>query len=75
MQQLWGYKVEKKLHLEVREQKRLNTCGLEYAYLYFGPRRQEDTGRYVMGGMHTHRDSLHFSGLFIGRGFWNMREK
>jgi hypothetical protein len=28
-QQLWGYKVEEKLYLEVREQKRLNTTGLE----------------------------------------------
>jgi hypothetical protein len=26
-QQLWGYKVEVKLHLGVREQKRLNTTG------------------------------------------------
>jgi hypothetical protein len=29
-QQLWGYKVEEKLYLEVREQKRLNTTELEY---------------------------------------------
>jgi hypothetical protein len=28
-QQLWGYKVEEKLHLGVREQKRLNTTELE----------------------------------------------
>ena len=28
-QQLWGYKVEEKLHLGVREQKRLNTTGLD----------------------------------------------
>jgi hypothetical protein len=28
-QQLWGYKVEEKLYLEVREQKRLNTIGLD----------------------------------------------
>jgi hypothetical protein len=28
-QQLWGYKVEEKLYLEVREQKRLNTTGLD----------------------------------------------
>jgi hypothetical protein len=28
-QQLWGYKVEQKLYLGVREQKRLNTTGLE----------------------------------------------
>jgi hypothetical protein len=27
-QQLWGYKVEEKLYLGVREQKRLNTTGL-----------------------------------------------
>jgi hypothetical protein len=26
--QLWGYKVEEKLYLGVREQKRLNTAGL-----------------------------------------------
>jgi hypothetical protein len=29
-QQLWGYKVEEKLSLGVREQKRLNTTDLEY---------------------------------------------
>jgi hypothetical protein len=28
-QQLWGYKVEEKLYLGVREQKRLNTIVLE----------------------------------------------
>jgi hypothetical protein len=28
-QQLWGYKVEEKLYLRVREQKRLNTTGLD----------------------------------------------
>jgi hypothetical protein len=29
-QQLWVYKVEEKLYLRVREQKRLNTTGLYY---------------------------------------------
>jgi hypothetical protein len=29
-QNLWGYKVEAKLYLKVREQKRLNTTGLEH---------------------------------------------
>jgi hypothetical protein len=29
-QQLWGYKVEEKLYVGVREQKMLNTTGLEY---------------------------------------------
>jgi hypothetical protein len=29
-QQLWGYKVEEKLYLVVREQKRLNTTALEH---------------------------------------------
>jgi hypothetical protein len=29
-QQLWGYKVEDKLYLGVREQKRLNTTDLGY---------------------------------------------
>jgi hypothetical protein len=28
-QQLWGYKVEDKLYVRVREQKRLNTAELE----------------------------------------------
>jgi hypothetical protein len=28
-QQLWGYKAEEKLYLGVREQKRLNTTGLD----------------------------------------------
>jgi hypothetical protein len=32
-QQLWGYKVEEKLYLGVREQKRLNTTVLEYLML------------------------------------------
>jgi hypothetical protein len=31
-QQLWEYKVEEKLYLGVREQKRLNTTGLEYTH-------------------------------------------
>jgi hypothetical protein len=35
-QQLWGYKVEEKLYLGVREQKRLNTTGLEHSYNYNG---------------------------------------
>jgi hypothetical protein len=29
-QQLWGYKVEEKLYLGVREQKRLNTTALKH---------------------------------------------
>jgi hypothetical protein len=29
-QQLWGYKVEEKLYLGVREQKRLNTTALDF---------------------------------------------
>ena len=28
---LWGYKVEEKIYVGVREQKRLNTAGLEHA--------------------------------------------
>jgi hypothetical protein len=31
-QQLWGYKVEDKLYLGVREQKRLNTTDLEHVF-------------------------------------------
>ena len=31
-QQLWGYKVEGKLYVGVREQKRLNTAGLEHCH-------------------------------------------
>jgi hypothetical protein len=30
-QQLWGYKVEEKSYLEVREQKRLNTADLDHS--------------------------------------------
>jgi hypothetical protein len=30
-QQLWGYRVEEKLYLGVREQKRLNTTALMYS--------------------------------------------
>jgi hypothetical protein len=30
-QQLWGYKVEEKLYVGVREQKRLNTAGLQHS--------------------------------------------
>jgi hypothetical protein len=33
-QQLWGYKVEEKLYLGVREQKRLNTTALENPFFY-----------------------------------------
>jgi hypothetical protein len=33
-QQLWGYKVEEKLHLGVRKQKRLNTTAM-YEYSLF----------------------------------------
>jgi hypothetical protein len=29
-QKLWGYKVEEKLYLGVREQKRLNTTDIDY---------------------------------------------
>jgi hypothetical protein len=29
-QQLWGYKVEEKLYLGVREQRTLNTTGLDF---------------------------------------------
>jgi hypothetical protein len=37
-QQLWGYKVEEKLNLGVREQKGLNTTGIKYRHLccFFG---------------------------------------
>jgi hypothetical protein len=33
-QQLWGYKVEEKLYLGVREQKRLNTTGVRFTSQY-----------------------------------------
>jgi hypothetical protein len=33
-QQLWGYKVKEKLYLGVREQKRLNTTGLDTSLVY-----------------------------------------
>jgi hypothetical protein len=35
-QQLWGYKVEEKLYVGVREQKRLNTTVLEGFYNVHG---------------------------------------
>jgi hypothetical protein len=35
-QQLWGYKVEEKLYLGVREQKRLNTTALAPSWLAVG---------------------------------------
>jgi hypothetical protein len=35
-QQLWGYKVEEKLYVGVREQKRLNTAGLDCLSLFVG---------------------------------------
>jgi hypothetical protein len=35
-QQLWGYKVEEKLYLGVREQKRLNTTALDNWYVIWG---------------------------------------
>jgi hypothetical protein len=36
-QQLWGYKVEEKLYLGVREQKRLNTTALEVSVFAIFP--------------------------------------
>jgi hypothetical protein len=33
-QQLWGYKVEKKIYLGVRERKRLNIAGLQEMLKY-----------------------------------------
>jgi hypothetical protein len=33
-QHIWGYKVEEKLYLGVREQKRLNTAVLDYTVNY-----------------------------------------
>jgi hypothetical protein len=39
MYQLWGYKVEEILYLGVREQKRMNTTGLEQWYSTGGTRR------------------------------------
>jgi hypothetical protein len=35
-QKLWGYKVEEKLYLGVREQKRLNTTALEPTHIWVG---------------------------------------
>jgi hypothetical protein len=35
-QQLWGYKVEEKLYLGAREQKRLNTTGLDIVFYIVG---------------------------------------
>jgi hypothetical protein len=49
-QQLWGYKVEEKLYLGVREQKRLNTTGLEVNALTTGPKFRgfkPDRGRLI----------------------------
>jgi hypothetical protein len=35
-QQLWGYKVEEKLYLGVREQTMLNTTGIQYViFIYY----------------------------------------
>jgi hypothetical protein len=50
-QQLWGYKVEAKLNLGVREQKRLNTTGqIDVLWWYFATRdwvkpRESQVGR------------------------------
>jgi hypothetical protein len=41
--QLWGYKVEDKLYLGVREQKRLNTTDLDY------PASNKDLGASGLG--------------------------
>jgi hypothetical protein len=37
-QQLWGYKLEEKLYLGVREQKRLNTTGVSNGHGVFSVR-------------------------------------
>jgi hypothetical protein len=39
-QQLWGYKVEEKLYLGVREQKGLNTTGLDSKHYQAGRRER-----------------------------------
>jgi hypothetical protein len=39
-QQLWGYKVEEKLYLGVREQKRLNTTDVEHSAENIRTRRE-----------------------------------
>jgi hypothetical protein len=50
-QQLWGYKVEEKLYMGVREQKRLNTTGLNVIY-GFSPYLKENTT------FHHYKDQL-----------------
>jgi hypothetical protein len=51
-QQLWGYKVEEKLYLGVREQKRLNTTALDDASIQF-------TKWYVLFVILDHGQSLY----------------
>jgi hypothetical protein len=46
-QQLWGYKVEEKLYVGVREQKRLNTTGTDGAVSYATPEGQQPLGGFV----------------------------
>jgi hypothetical protein len=43
-QQLWGYKVEEKLYVGVREQKRLDTTGIMFIDIFRG----KETYRYTM---------------------------
>jgi hypothetical protein len=55
-QQLWGYKVEEKLYLGVREQKSLNTTGLVIIVLPTVPKVsgfKPNRGRWIFEGCMT----------------------
>jgi hypothetical protein len=51
-QQLWGHKVEEKLYVGVREQKRLNTAGLSQSHVtpIWKPEKHEDICLDNIGG-------------------------
>jgi hypothetical protein len=58
-QQLWGYKVEEKLDVGVREQKTLNTAGL--VCIPKGKGKQGDlSGTYINRTIHTTAASTNY---------------
>jgi hypothetical protein len=62
-QQLWGYKIEERLYLGVREEKRLNTTVLDHPVQFFSVavRRKSNRPGYT-GGLFRGRKPLGTSG-------------
>jgi hypothetical protein len=65
-QQLWGYKVEDKLYLGVREQKRLNTTDIDH---------KKSTGKMTKAiKMGPVIQALQLKALFVGGAIWQQKK-